>query len=289
MYCSKCGAQNRDDAKFCDSCGAPLKQPAGPQLKQQTGPLTVARSLIALGVAAFVIAGIVANQGPDNSTQSTAPSGQETPAVLESPAAPMPEETPSHGPGIGAATTALPRSWQGLSLGMTPSQLERVCDKFDLGPATAEKDLEGLDGLTDVELPVIKRCVPHGCESLKVYVCQDETNISGVFLHGRAISILVLTSAMNPLPCTGVCRGVKQTSTSDCGSDRKCQACRACWDKALEEQMDKSLKEADARISSFNQPLRIAAGQWWQAGHRGFLGHVARYAYSDRFIGYRPA
>jgi hypothetical protein len=83
--------------------------------------------------------------------------------------------------GNSATTAALSRSWQDLHLGMTPVQLERVCNKFGYGPATAEKDLESLDGLTDVELPVIKRCVPHGCEGVKVYACKGKPNISAVF------------------------------------------------------------------------------------------------------------
>jgi hypothetical protein len=121
MYCSKCGAQNRDEAQFCDSCGAPLQQQAGPQLKlpaveywrrragfgeeEQTIPPMAARNTEGIGWAILpipvTIIGLISVIGvlvwllPGSSTQSTAPSGQETPAVLEPPAAfQMPEPTP---------------------------------------------------------------------------------------------------------------------------------------------------------------------------------------------------
>lgn len=65
MYCSMCGYENREGARFCSRCGAPLKAPAG-----DAGPARVAPThrpprrrgpvvaLVAVAVAVLVAAGV---------------------------------------------------------------------------------------------------------------------------------------------------------------------------------------------------------------------------------------
>ena len=39
-YCSQCGSQNADDAKFCSQCGTPLAQPSGSAQGDNTATIT---------------------------------------------------------------------------------------------------------------------------------------------------------------------------------------------------------------------------------------------------------
>ena len=39
-YCSQCGSQNADDAKFCSQCGTPLAQPSGNAQGDNTATIT---------------------------------------------------------------------------------------------------------------------------------------------------------------------------------------------------------------------------------------------------------
>lgn len=61
MFCRNCGAQNKDDATFCQSCGAPLSSAeAGSTVSSVSRPAKRPNIVLLGGVAAIVVVIIVA-------------------------------------------------------------------------------------------------------------------------------------------------------------------------------------------------------------------------------------
>ena len=54
MFCSKCGAQNPDDSKFCSSCGAPLALAAAPEAAPAAAAVVAAERTSGMAIAALV-------------------------------------------------------------------------------------------------------------------------------------------------------------------------------------------------------------------------------------------
>jgi hypothetical protein len=86
MFCSQCGAQIRDEAQFCDTCGAPQGQQASPpRIARKTKGIAEAFILVvATGVLIILIAVKISsiNSPPGSSPEygTTRPAAEETPA-----------------------------------------------------------------------------------------------------------------------------------------------------------------------------------------------------------------
>lgn len=83
MLCSKCGAQNPDEAQFCGTCGTPQRKESPPKLARKTNGVAEALILVvATGVLIVLIAVAISsiNSPPGSSPEYGTPAGEETPA-----------------------------------------------------------------------------------------------------------------------------------------------------------------------------------------------------------------
>lgn len=74
MFCSKCGFQNADSAKFCSECAAPLSGPSGQPDSKSSSKLLLWLLLGAISLIVIISASISNHDGE----QLTPPAGQGT-------------------------------------------------------------------------------------------------------------------------------------------------------------------------------------------------------------------
>lgn len=149
-------------------------------------------------------------------------------------------------PGTSGIVKPLPRSWQGLRLGMTPTEFGGICKKFNLGSL---KEAESFEAVADS--PVALRC-PHGCEGLRIYTCEDD-QAYGEFLRGRAILVFGNAMLLHPDPCERLCRGFTGLQISACGNNARCEACSACLNKEVAQELNENEKQTVARIAGLKR------------------------------------